>query len=75
MNYKAGDTVRIRSREWMNAQEKDHDMFQSPEEKNEFMDLITGFLDKKDPRGFFHVTNIREKRITEKDLEEQNEQQ
>jgi hypothetical protein len=42
----------------------------SPEERGEFMDLIVGFLDKKDPCGFFHVENIRKKTITEKDVEE-----
>jgi hypothetical protein len=40
----------------------------SPEERDEFMDLIVGFLDKKDPCDFFHVVNIRKKTIEEKDL-------
>jgi hypothetical protein len=39
------------------------------QERGELKDLIVGFLDKKDPHGFFHVKNVCKKEITEKDLE------
>jgi hypothetical protein len=39
------------------------------QEKEELLNLLVGFLDKKHPHGFFHVQNICKKKITEKDLE------
>jgi hypothetical protein len=66
INESARDVMGIHAEDYPNL---------SREEKNEFMDLIVGFLDKKDPRSFFRVVNIHEKTITEEDLEEQNGKQ
>jgi hypothetical protein len=66
------DTINERAYEVMGERGEDYPCLDE-QGKEELLNLLAEFLDKKDPHGFFHVRNAHGRKITEKDLEAKDE--